>query len=334
MSYKPTIQDIADRAGVGAGTVSRVLNNHPNVSERTRQKVLEIIADLDYRPDFSARQMRTRRSQTIGFITDEIATAPYGGELVHGAQNAALASDRFLLIINTGGYADVLESALETLIERRVEGIIYAAMYHQEVELPDLVHQVPTVLANCFVRDASLPAVFPDERDGGYQATQALLEAGHRRIAFINLEPEIIASGRRLQGYREALQAFGVAYDEDLVTSAYGNPHISFRQTKELLALPDPPTAVFAGNDRTAMGVYDAIKDLSLKIPADVAVVGFDNYEIIATSMHPMLTTIQLPHEQMGRWAVQHLFDHILNGAAFEPVQMGLACPLLRRDSV
>lgn len=334
MSKKITIQEIARQAGVGTGTVSRVLNDHPNVSEQTRTKVIDAMQRLGYRPNFAARHMRTKRSQTIGFITDQIATTPYAGEIVSGAQDTVAAYDRMLLMINTEGDADLLESAVEMLLERRVEGIVYAAMYHQEVMLPPNVREVPTVLTNCFAADKSLPAVFPDEVQGAQLAVQTLLNAGHERIAFINLEPEIIASAGRLHGYKLALSQADIPFDEQLVTNAQGNPHISFSQTKELLAMDNPPTAIFAGNDRTAMGVYDAIKDLSLRIPDDVAVIGFDNQEIIATSMHPMLTTIQLPHYEMGKWAVEYLFKHILNDEAFEPIQVGMGCPIVIRDSV
>src|SRR5579871_4598453 len=221
---RTNLQDIAKRAGVGAGTVSRVLNNDPHVSAEAREKVLRAIEELNYRPSHSARHLRTQRSHTIGFITDYIASTPFAGAIIKGAQDVAWSQNKVLLIANTGGQPDIEKAAVEDMLERQVEAIIYAAMWHRMVELPPNIRSsVPVVLLDCFCEDRSLPSVVPDEFQGGYDATETLLKKGHRRIAFINiaLSVSIPAPTGRLAGYKAALAAYGIAFDEALL--CYGN---------------------------------------------------------------------------------------------------------------
>jgi LacI family transcriptional regulator len=338
MNKKPTIQDIAQLAGVGPGTVSRVLNDHPNVSAKTRAKVLAVIERMGYRPSFSARHMRTQRSHLIGFLSDEVATTPYAGHIILGAQDAAWQEQRILLVVNVGYDAGMLDEVIETFLEREVEGIIYAAMYHRPVELPEKIGSVPVVLANCFSPDLMLPSIVPDEYGGGYTATDALLQKGHRRIGFINvntLEPGIPASIGRWRGYRAALEACGIAYDESLVRYGYGVAEDGYHFTHELMALPQPPTAIFCGNDRTALGAYNALGELNLRIPEDVAVIGFDNQEIIAAALRPPLSTIELPHYEIGRRAADLLLEQITHDdAPAAPALTSISCPLIQRESL
>lgn len=338
MTKRATLQDIARKAGVGAGTVSRVLNNHPYVKEETRERVLKAMEELDYRPSFSARYLRTQRSRLIGFLTDEVATTPYAGDMIRGAQESAWEYDYILLVVSAGDNLTRARSAVDAILEREVEGIIYGAMYHRMVRLPDNIKEGPTVLANCYSHDRSLPSVVPNEVLGGYEATQELLKAGHRRVGFINihgLNPGIPASVGRLQGYRQALDEHDVAYDESLVRIGDGSPAMGYEYTLDLMRMDNPPTAIFAGNDRTAMGTYDALRELGRKIGKDVAVVGFDNQAIIAGDLHPPLSTMQLPHYEMGQWAFRYLLDKIEgNGSSSEPIQHQLPCPYVKRASI
>lgn len=335
MNKKPTIQDIARLAGVGPGTVSRVLNDHPNVSRKTREKVLAVINRMEYRPSFSARHMRTQRSHLIGFLNDEVATTPHAGDIIQGAQDIAWENGRFLMVVSTGSDLGRTEAAVEALLERDVEGIIYASMYHREITLPDNVESVPIVLANCFDRERRVPSVVPDEYGGGYNATNALLSKGHQRIGFINvypIEPGIPASIGRLAGYRQALSDAGTGYDESLVCFGFGHAESGYLLSHELMQLREPPTALFCGNDRTAMGAYNALHELGLSVPQDVAIIGFDNQEIIATALRPPLTTMQLPHYEMGRWAVERVLigADSINSAE----QHVLPCPIVERHSL
>ncbi len=329
------IQDIARLAGVGVGTVSRVLNEHPNVKPATRQHIRDVIREVGYAPDFQARYIRTKRSQLFGFVSDAVATTPFAVNLIKGAQDAARASERLLLMVDADGGERDREKAVDLMLERNVEGLIYAAMYHQRVTLPAKAYSLSTVLVDCFVEDASLASVVPDEVQGGFTATEHLLLQGHRRVGFINvdrLESGLPASYGRLAGYKQALKAFDVPYDEALVRFGDGTGRDGYRYAAELLNISDSPTALFCGTDRIAMGAYNAINEQKFRIPDDIAVVGFDNQDIIAEYLRPSLTTVALPHYDMGRWAVERLTQRVA-GEALEPIQHKMSCPLIRRES-
>jgi LacI family transcriptional regulator len=236
------------------------------------------------------------------------------------------------MVLTSGRDLRSAEAAVDFLLERRVEGIIYAAMFHRVVSLPNNINHVPTALANCYVADQSLPSAVPDEVMGGYRATRRLLEAGHRRIAFINATPPAIdAAEGRLAGYQMALEEFDLAYDPALVMAMSDYSAENFAITEDLLSRNAAPTAIFCGTDRTAMSCYAAIMAQGLRIPEDVAVVGFDNQADIADGLLPALTTIQLPHYEMGRWAYEQLFAANDNS---HPTQFKIDCQLIERDSV
>lgn len=332
---RPNIQDIARLARVGVGTVSRVLNDHPNVKDATRQHVLDVMQKVDYAPSFQARYIRTKRSQLFGFISDAVATTPFAVNLIKGAQDAARASGRLLLMVDADGGEQDRQRAVDLMLERDVEGLIYAAMYHQQVTLPEKAYGMSTVLVDCFVEDASIVSVVPDEVQGGFTATEHLLSQGHRRVGLINvdrLESGLPAAHGRLAGYKQALGEFSVPFEEALVRFGDGTGRDGYRYANDLLDLTDPPTALFCGTDRIAMGAYDAIKERGLKIPDDVAVVGFDNQDVIAEYLRPALTTVALPHYDMGRWAVERLTRR-LAGESLEPAQHKMSCPLIHRES-
>ena len=175
------------------------------ISEETRNRVRSSAHELDYRPNTTAKLLRTSRSHTIGFVTDEIASTPFAGNVIKGAQEAAWDNDKILMIVNTGSNQKIKASAVEMMLERRVEGIIYAAMYHQAVEPPTPSHEVPMVLLDCFSEDRAFTSVVPDEVSGGHTATEVLLARGHERIGFINLTPGLPAAEGRLKGYKQAL---------------------------------------------------------------------------------------------------------------------------------
>lgn len=339
-SYKkrPSMQDVATLAGVSRTTASFVINNveDAGIPQDTRLRVWDAVKQLGYRPNAIAQGLRSAKTHTIGFISDEVATSPFAGEIIHGAQDRAWEDEKLLLLINTGGNRTMKQLAAETLLQRQVEGVIYATMYHREVHPPESIRQVPTVLLDCFVADGTLPSIVPDEVSGGSRATSLLLERGHRRIGFINDSNPVPASVGRLEGYKQALAAHNVPFDESLVFAGESIARGGYECAMQLMKLPDRPTALFCFNDRMAMGAYDALRNLGLSIPGDVAVVGFDNQEVIAASLYPALTTMELPHYQMGRWAVDELLRLLAQGEpdSETPVRYRIDCPLISRDSV
>jgi LacI family transcriptional regulator len=252
--------------------------------------------------------------------------------IIKGAQDVALAHGKLLLIVNTGSDATVKETAIEMMLERQVEGIIYAAMYHQEVAVPANMYEGPAILLDCFCADRSLPSVVPDEVQGGRTATEVLLNKGHRRIGFLNSVDPIPAAFGRLEGYKQALKAYDIPFDENLVRFHVTESRGGYLGTLELMQLREPPTAIFCFKDLMAIGVYEALRTLGLSIPEDVAVMGFDNQELIAAQLFPPLSTMQLPHYHMGKWALEYLLE--LSGESLLPVQHTLDCPYIERESV
>jgi len=330
----PTMNDVAKMAGVSQTTVSLVVNYNPTarISDETRSRVWNAINELGYRPNALAQGLKTRQTQIIGFITDLIATTPFAGKIVQGAQEAAWDNGKILLLANTEGNPSMEDHAVETMLERKVDSIIYATMYHRAVEVPDIIREVPTVLLDCFVEDRSLPSVVPDEIQGGRDATQALIAKGHQRIAFVNNIDNFPASRGRLEGYRQALEAADIRYDEALIRSLKSDSLSVRDDMYNLINQPNPPTAIFCFNDQMAMGAYHGLRELGLRVPDDIAIIGFDNLEIIASQLTPGLSTMQLPHYEMGQWAVDYLVKQA-NNPNTNPVQHIIECPLVERES-
>lgn len=332
-----TIQEIARRAGVGVGTVSRVLNDSPNVSEATRASVRRIMAELNYRPKMAAKTLRTRRSGSLAFITDEIASTPYAVDTIRGAQDTAWQHGLILLTVNTNNNQQLLEAAIDAMLDRQVNGLIFATFFHRLVTVPASMYRLPTVLVDCYVEDRSLPSVVPDEVQGGQAATEVLVQQGHRRIGLINNDELQPARLGREEGYRRALAAANIPFDPQLITYQGSSPEAGYAGVKALMALPEPPTAIFCFNDRAAMGAYDALRKLHLRVPQDIAIVSFDNQTLIAANLHPGLTTMQLPHYEMGAWAVDYLLGVAQASApavsVSAPPQVKLPCPLVLRES-
>jgi LacI family transcriptional regulator len=330
-----TIKQVAAEAGVSITTVSHVLNDVPGVrvNPTTRQRILDTVARLGYVPNQLAQSLRTQRSNTIGLVGDEIATTPFAGKLILGAQEVALSRDAVLFVVSTGYQRDVENREIEELLRRQVDGILYASMYHREVELPTQLASVPTVFLNAQCTTAGVPWVAPDEVSGGRDAADVLLEAGHRRVGFINNLDDIPASAGRLAGFRARLVEAGVRDDDVSVVSVESDPVGGYAGAMDLLTRERRPTGIFCFNDRLAMGAYRAAAELGLRIPEDVSVVGFDNQEYVADGIFPGLTTIELPHYDMGAWAAEQLFRRI-DGEGGDAPTARLRGPVVRRASV
>lgn len=333
-----TIKEVARRAGVSIRTVSRVLNDHPHVADATRERVLSVIEELDFRPSAAARYMRTGQSQLIGFITDEVPQNVFNYELIIGAQQAAWEHQKLLFLLNTGNDPQVETRAINAMRDHQVEGIIYATMYHRQISRSQFPEDIPVILVNCFADDRSLPSIAPDEVGGGRLATETLLKKGHRRIGFVNIAAKEPAPLGRLEGYRQALVNYGIPFDGELVRFVEepfeGLATSTYDCVLSLLQMSDPPTGIFCFNDMMALGAYDAVRKSNLRIPEDVAIVGFDNVEMLAAQIHPPLTTIELPLFEMGQLAIRMLLGEVETTQDGRPVQHVMECPLITRRSV
>jgi LacI family transcriptional regulator len=335
---RPTMGDVARLSGVSQTTVSFVINDVPNanISEKTRAAVMKAVKQLGYTPNAMAIGLRTSQSRVIGLVTDEIATTPFAGQIIEGAQYAARDHQRLLMLMNSGKDTGVEDQEIGILLSRQVEGVIFATMRHRMIVPSELMYQIPSVLLDCRDAENTLPSVVPDEFQGGYQAAETLLERNHRCIGMINTSEDVPAGRLREKGFRQSLTDNGIAAEEGLV--AYGedgDAKTGYDGVRTLFERYGQMTALFCFNDRVAMGAYDALRQMGKRIPQDVAVIGFDNYDLISANLHPKLTTMQLPHYEMGKWAVETVLQ-ISQGTgenAPSPQEM-LPCPLVMRDSV
>ncbi|WP_426763907.1 LacI family DNA-binding transcriptional regulator [Pseudarthrobacter sp. 1G09] len=338
------IKDVAVAAGVSVTTVSHVLNDvsYARVSPGTKDRVRSAAEQLGYGPNRLARALRTQRTGMLGLVSEDIATTPHAGRIILGADEAAKARGYNLMIINTSAAASLesREADVEALLERRVDGILYATMYHRNVELPANLGSVPSVLVDSVAAGGDITAVIPDEEGGARAAVAALLEAGHTRVGFINNTDDVPATHQRLRAFRATLADAGLDGGAAPVESAVSEVQGGYEAALRILAREDRadvPTALFCYNDRMAIGAYRAAAELGLRIPEDLSVAGFDNQELIAANIHPGLTTVALPHYEMGAWATEHLIDAVegktdLSLMALHPTILG--CPLVRRDSI
>jgi len=344
---RPTMTDIAKLTGVSQSTVSLVLNNASGAkfSDATRDKVLKVAQELGYRmtprESASLEAIDTLGGQSernlIVYLADEISTSPHPVVSIDGARETAFAHGRMLAVYSTHGNAEIEQRVLDsTLGNPNVFGVIYATVYTRRVTLPASLAQVPTVLLNCYTSEANVSSVVPAEVAGGHTATDHLLAAGHRRIGYINGEPWQDAARERLKGYRTALATADLPFAPELVREGDWSSGTGFEQTLSLMREANPPTAIFCANDLMALGAIEALKQIGLRVPDDVSVVGYDDQEI-ARHTHPPLTTVVLPNYDLGRWAVETLLQEEHNRAAGAPVRrrtVKLDGPLIERGSV
>lgn len=325
-----TLRDVADAAGVSTATVSLVVNNKQGarIGEDTRRRVQQAIEELGYRPNALAKDLVSGRSRFIGLVADAIASTPFAGQIIHGAQEEAWRHGYVLLVANTEGNQAAEHEAIAMMLEHKVRGILYSTWYHRQVEVPTGLTEAACVLVNCFAA-LDLPAVVPDEVAGGRAATMMLLEQGHRRIGFLNTATPSPAHDGRLEGYRAALAAAGVDYDPALVIDVQPDAEGGYNAVGPLLERG--VTGVFCHNDRVAMGLYDGLRERGVRLPDQLAVVGFDNQDVIAAHLRPPLSTVALPHYELGLAGVRVLLglDHTEADG-----RLTINCPPVPRSSI
>ena len=310
-----TIHDVALRAGVSIKTVSRVINGEPNVRPKTKAAVESAIAALDYIPSHFARAMKSGQSKTIAFLTDSVVTSPESIDIAKGVAEAAAEAGLALFFLASEPDKSPFEGpSFDFIRSAQVDGLIYATHSHREIEVPEHLLEKPLVLVNCFEFAGRVSSVVPDDRQGGYLAGQLLLEKGHNNVAFINLQKDVVASRLRQQGLNLAFERAGLppphcvflkheaeeGYAEDLA-----------QHVRTIMAADEPPTALFCGNDKTALRALGVLQSLGLSVPADVSLLGYDDFTIIAELLSPGLTTIAIPYLGMGREAISVLQDVI-----------------------
>ncbi len=355
------IKDVAAAAGVSATTVSHVLNDvaSARISQETRDRVRSAAGQLGYGPNSVARALRTSRTALLGLIIEDMGASPHTGQIISGADGAARTRGYNLLVINTSGSLGPESTAgdVESLLVRRVDGILYAPKRHRQLQLPSNLASIPAVLVDAVGGGGGVAAVAPDEDGGARAAVGYLLAAGHTRIGFINTADDAPDARGRLRAFQaaslqagldggaaptepaqaESAPAGAVSAGRAPVESGQPNEQGGHAAAHRILTQADRPTALVCHNETMAMGAYRAAAELGLAIPADLSVVAFAEHGVLAANLYPALTTVDLPHYGMAARAAEVLIDAI-EGTTDGAVSTGPAtvypCTLAARDSV
>lgn len=325
--------DVGRLAGVSATTVSFVINARDSEAIRpeTRQRVIAAVDELGYRPNRAAQGLRTRRTSTIGFMTDEVAVESFVGQIITGVHDVAWRQGSVLLVINTMRSRAVTRVALDNLIDRQVDCIIFAAAGTRRVTLPPSVGRAPTLLVNCYTAKDSLPCLLPDEVGGGRSAARILIDAGHTNIAYLTGVPGAWATRARLRGYREELRGAHIDARDQIVAAGNYQADSGYQLTLELLTKRPRPTAILCGNDRMALGALMALREKGVDVPGEMSLVGYDDQDTLVTRVSPAITNVRLPFYDMGRWAAERMFGRGVEGLA---PRTYLPCVPVLRESV
>jgi DNA-binding LacI/PurR family transcriptional regulator len=301
-----SIKDIARAANVSHPTVSRALRNSPLVNRETADRIRQIAVRMGYRPSAVARSLVTRKTNTIGVVVTTIAD-PFIAEVVSGIEEIANERGYSVVLSNSNADADREVKVVHSFHERRVDGIIVTASRVGALYIP-LLSQLksPIVLINNQHTDDDdfVHSVMIDNVESGRAAMQHLIELGHERIGYIGDAAGFQSDTERFAGYRQSLALAGLPFLPELVAHGDGKPEGGARAMEKLLALNDPPTAVFCYNDMSALGALGAIHARGLNVPGDISVVGFDDI-FFASFTRPLLTTIRQPKRRMGRLAME-----------------------------
>ncbi len=304
-----TIQDVAKASGVSVSTVSRVLNGKVDVADETQARIVGVIANLGYTSNLAARSMRSHKKNLIGLVVPDIGF-PYSIEIMKGI-NQAIAESTYDLLVYTTGDVQKSEAAsheqhyVSLLNNSLTDGVIIVAS-----AASDFITNAPIVAVDPHALKPNYPSVQGTNYHGTLDIMDYLLGLGHRHIGFICGRPEINSAGRRLQGYRDALIRAGVEVDESLIVPGDFTTPSGRERGLQLLSMPNPPTAIFAANDQSAIGVFQAAEERGLRVPQDLSIVGFDN---ITEAKYLGLTTIDQRLAEMGYVAVHMLLKLIKN---------------------
>ena len=327
----PTIKDVAGLAGVSTATVSRVLNNHQQISPETRARVTAAVERLDYQFNRVARRLRMEGAQILGLIISDIAN-PFFTSVVRGIEDVAYENQYSLLLCNSDEHPAREELHMRVLLAEKVAGVIISPTDENSVVYKPLIKSgTPVVLLDRRLRHIDLDTVIVDNIQGAYDAVDHLIRLGHRRIGLIGGPMRITTARERQEGYAKALRDHGLTVAEALIKGGDFKQDSGYRAAHELLALDDPPTAIFTANNLMTLGALNAIHETGLRIPTDVAIVGFDDMPW-AQSLDPPLTTISQPTCDMGRTAANLLLKRIAGGHT-DTVEIKLPATLIDRKS-
>ena len=326
-----TIRDVAKLANVGVGTVSRVINKNPSVSVKTQEKVLEAIQQLDYHPNPIARQLSTGKTLTIGVILPYL-TMPSYVERLRGVQNALADGIYDLVLFSVGNQKQRDIYFSDMALGNRVDGILIISLPPNDEQAQRFAESpTPTVLVDAY--HPNLNSIITNDVEGGKKATTHLIELGHTKIAFLSdfLDTPFHPSMQyRYQGYRKALDDAGIPFRSDYHLEGENERSVAREMGKHILALDDPPTAIFAGCDIQAAGIIDTTQELGVRVPEDVSIIGYDG---IRDAEYLNLTTIEQHLHDSGVTGAKLLLGSIENQGNQNPERVYLPTELIIRNT-
>ncbi len=327
-SPRVTIRDVAARAGVSIATVSKVINQRYGVSADTFARVQAVIDELGYEASLVAQSLRNHRTNVIGILVADLE--PFSTELLKGAADAIRGTGFELVVYSAGGRTSD-HIGWERRYLSRLSGTLVDGAILVTPTVVDVQYGAPVVAVDPHTGPTDLPTIDSDNLHGARLATEHLLGLGHRRIAMLSGRPDLQSAQLREQGYREALAAAGVPVDERLIQVGAYDPEVSVKPARELLSSPGRPTAVFAANDLSATATIEVARELGLRVPQDLSIVGFDNIPESALCAPP-LTTVDQPIRTMGQRAVE-LLVRLIRGDKPQETHIRLATKLVVRQS-
>lgn len=328
-----TLKELAARANVHPSTISRVVNNDPSlrIAPPTRKRIEALLRETEYRPNGVARGLKLRQTFVLAVIIPDV-TNPFFAALFRGIEDAATPAGYNVLLCNTDGSAERQRSHLQSLHARRVDGVILASSFLKDAAVAWVRREkIPHVLVNRFSDQGEDPFVGSDDVAGAKAATSHLAGLGHRRIAHLAGSSTVSTGVLRRRGYRSALAEHGLPHDAKLVVDAGYTEEGGARAAERLLGGGDRPTAIFAVTDMTAIGAYGVARRMGLRIPEDVAIVGYNDIPL-ASRIVPGLTSIRVPIHDFGAAAGRLLVEGIETGE-LEPRQVIFNPQLIIRGS-
>ncbi|MDY0943251.1 LacI family DNA-binding transcriptional regulator [Priestia megaterium] len=328
----PTIYDVAKLSGLSKTTVSRVINNHSYVSEEKKNLVIKAMKELNYTPNPSARRLRGQVMTTIGVIVPRIIN-PFFSYLVDSIEQVAYKNGYHVLIFQSNEDKEKELAFLNLLKTKQVDGIIMTSIENEWSIIEPFIEYGPILLCNEYVNNANVPIVRLDQYKGAYIGVKHLLEKGHRKIGYCTggLFAEEGKDKDRNQGYQKALQEAGIEPDPKWIFVNQHSIEDGKKVIKKILTMEDRPTAIFTGSDEIAGGMMIEAKESGIRIPNDLAIIGFDD-QPLAQMVDPKLTTIRQPIDQMGIKAMETLID-MLNNSELKVETFELPIELVVRSS-
>lgn len=328
-----TIYDVAREAGVSMATVSRVVNNNPNVKPATRKKVFEAIDRLGYRPNAVARGLASKKTTTVGVVIPDISNAIFA-EVARGIEDIANMYHYNIILCNADKKKDKEIRVINTLLEKQVDGLLFmGGAVTEEHEQAFRTANIPIVLCATSDESREMPSVDIDHEAAAFDAVQSLIQQGHTRIAMISGTLEDPSNGfARFNGYKKALAGAGITYDDTLVRIGNYRYESGSDAMRYFLELADRPSAVFSATDEMAIGAIHAIQDKGLQVPANISVISVDNSRM-ASMVRPLLTTVAQPMYDIGAVSMR-LLTKLMKKENVEQAQVILPHELIVRQSV